>query len=82
MQFSRLNIRDTKKMLRNNIVRLEKISEFASGYFFTGVISFLSFIKNVLIKIKNSNFPPKYTRHGKNVKKQHCSSRKYQRICF
>ena len=61
-------------MLRNNIVSLKKINEFASGYFFTGVIYFLSFIKNVLIKLKISNLPPKYTRHGKNVKKQHSSS--------
>ena len=50
-------------MSRKNIVRLENISEFSSGYFFTGVISFLSFIKNVLIKVKNSNYPPKYTRY-------------------
>ena len=38
--------------------------------FFTGVISFHLFIKNVSIKIKNSIFSPKYTKHRKSVKIQ------------
>ena len=37
-------------------------------YFFIGIISFYLFIENVFIKIKNSIFPPKYTRYGKNVR--------------
>ena len=72
IQFSRQNILDTEKMPRNNIIRLIKINEFASSYFFTGVIYFLSFMKNVLTKIKNLIFPIKYTRNGKNVEKQYC----------
>ena len=63
-------MRDMKKMLRYKIVRFKKIYKFALDYFFIGVISFLSFIKNVFIKIKNSIFPPKYTGHEKNVKKK------------
>ena len=37
-------------------------------FFFTNGSSFID--KKVFVKFKNSIFPPKYTRYGKNVKKQ------------
>ena len=43
-----------------------------SFHFFIRVISFNLLIKNVFMKINNSIFPPKYTRYGKNYKKQDC----------
>ena len=38
--------------------------------------------KNALVNIKNSIFPPKYTRHGKNVKKQNSSFQRDLAICW
>ena len=49
---------------------LQKICKFALCYYSMWSISFLLFIKNAFIKIKNSIFPPKYTRYGKNVEKK------------
>ena len=62
-------MRDTQKTLRNKIVRFKKIYKLALDYFLIRVISFYLFIKNVFMKIKNSIFPPKYTKYRKNVKK-------------
>ena len=61
-----------KKMLEKTIVHLKKIYKLAPDYFFTSLIFFHLFIENVFIKIKNSIFPPKYTRYGKNVRIQNC----------
>ena len=54
-------------MLRNKIVRFKNNYKFAENHFFMGVIFFLLFFRNAFIKIKNSIFPPKYTRYEKNV---------------
>ena len=56
--------------LYTKIVRFKTIYELISIYFFIGVISLHSFIKNVFIKIKNSIFPPNYTRYKSNVREQ------------
>ena len=56
---------DTKKFKKDKIIRFKRIYEFFADYFFIGGISFLLFNKNVFTKIKNSIFPPKYTRYGK-----------------
>ena len=60
-------------MLRNKIVYFKNIYKFTIDYFLIIVIYFLLPIKNAFIKIKSTIFPPKYTRYGKNVKKQNCS---------
>ena len=60
-------------MFVNKIINLKKIYKFTVEDFFMGVLTFLLFIKNFFIKIKNSIFPPKYTRYEKNVMKQNCS---------
>ena len=56
--------------------------QISTEIFFTGVTFFLLFIKNASIKIKNSIFPSKYTRYGKNDRKQNCSSPEDIQICF
>ena len=58
------------------IIYFKKIYKSATKIFFIRVIFFLSFIKNVLMKIKNSIFPPKYERYEKNVKTQNCLFKK------
>ena len=63
---------DTKKMIGNKIIRFRKIYKFSIDYFYIGVVYFLIFNKNFFIKIKNSIFPPKYTRYGKTVRKEIC----------
>ena len=60
-----------KKILRSKIRRFQKIY-FAFDFSFIEAISFLLFIENVFIKIKNSIFPQMYTRYEKNVEKQNC----------
>ena len=67
-------------MLGNKIVSSEKIYKFAFDYFFIGVISFLLFIKNVFLKLKNSIFLPKYMRYGKNVENEICLFQKHLQI--
>ena len=46
------------------------IYNFCGNYFLLEVISFILFIKNVFIKIKNPIFPPKNTRYTIDAKKQ------------
>ena len=58
-------------MQGKKIVRFKKIYKSASSAFIR-VIHFHLFIKNVFIRTKNSIFLSKYTRYGKNVKKQNC----------
>ena len=58
-----------EKMLRNEILYFKEIYKF-SGDFFYGSYIFCLLKKNVFVKIKTSIFLPKYTRYGKNVKKQ------------
>ena len=59
IQFSRQNIRDTRKMLRNEIVHFKNIYKLALDNFFIKVISFYLCIKNVFMKINKFNFPAK-----------------------
>ena len=63
-------------MLKYKIVNLRKIYNFCLDCFSKEVLSFLQFIKNVLIEIKNSIIPPKYIRYGKNVRIQNGLSQK------
>ena len=60
----------------------KRIYKFDTDYFFTGAISFLLFIKNVFIKIKNSISLPKYSKYGKNVKQQNVLFQKDIQICY
>ena len=39
-------------------------------------------MKNVFLKIKNSNFPPKYTRYGKNADQQNSSFQRSYISCL
>ena len=59
-------------MFEKKIVSFRKICDSAPDYFFIRVIFFHLFIKNVFKKMRISIFPPKYTRYGKNVRKQNC----------
>ena len=61
--FSTKSMQGTKKMPWKKILRFKKIYKLTSDYFFIRFISFHLFIKNVFMKIKNSIFPPKYTRY-------------------
>ena len=63
-------MRDTKKILENKNVCFKNIYKLDCHYFSIRVISFLLFIKNVFLTIKNSIFPPKYTKYGKSIKKE------------
>ena len=72
LSFAPKSMRDKKKMFVNKIVRLKNIYKLTIDYFFTGVKYFILFIQNNFIRNKNSIFPTKYTRYGKNVKKQNC----------
>ena len=75
------SMRDTKKISRSKIVRWKNIYRLVSDYFFIIVIYFYLFIKTFIMKIKNSIFPPKYTRYGKNVRKQNCLFQKDLQLC-
>ena len=57
-------MRDTKKILKMKIVRFKKI-KLAVEYFFISILFVHLSIKTVFVKIRNSIFPPKYTRDGK-----------------
>ena len=57
--------------------RFKTIYKFAFDCFFIGLITFLLFIRNLSIKMKNSICPPKYTRYRKNAKKQNCLFQKH-----
>ena len=62
---------DTKKMLGKKMIHFKKIYKvYSSDYFFSRVIFFHSFIKNVFMKIKSSIFPPKFTRLKKNIEQK------------
>ena len=60
-------MRDTKKVLRKKIVYFKEKNKFAQDYFCIEVVSFFLLIKDVVLKIKNSIFPPKYRRYEKYV---------------
>ena len=63
-------------MLGYKMVCLKKIYNIGTEYFFLEAITFLLFIKNVLMETKNSIIPPKYIRYGKNVRIQNGLSQK------
>ena len=80
--FFRQNIRETEKMLRNKIVYFQKIYKFAFHNFSIEFISFHLFIKTVFQKIKNSIFPPKYTRNGKMLRDKIVYFQKIYKFAF
>ena len=66
IQFTRQNIRDTVKMLRNKIIYFKEIEKFSNDNFFIGVISF-GYHWKMLLKIKTFGFQKNYTRYEKEV---------------
>ena len=68
-----------KKCLKTKLFDLKRSTNLVLTIFSLET-SFLLFIKNIFIKIKNSIFPPKYTGYGKNVKKQNSLFQKHLQL--